>query len=162
MLDDLVISGLTKRRAILAGEIVHIEKQLKQKLFDLKAIDAAIKVFDEDYPIDTIRPKGLYTAAADWKTRGELSRLIFQMLHESPKALSSRDIALQVMAHKQMDTSRQRAVVLMRRRVGEALRRKQLNGLLRCCKQPGEPLLWELVTPLLVASSPSTSCSPDA
>lgn len=162
MTDTYVITGLVKRRAILAGEIAQIEKQLDQRLHDLKTIDAAIRLFDADYPIDTIKPKGTYTGAADWETRGELSRLIFQMLRESCKALSARDMALYVMAHKQMDSSRGRAVVLMRRRVGEALRRKRLEGLMRSHKGPGEPLLWELVTPPVAASSPSILCSPDA
>jgi hypothetical protein len=157
MLDDLVISGLAKRRAVLSGEIVQVEKQLKQKLLDLKTLDTAIRLFDADYPIETIKPKG-FSFASDWDRRGELSRLIFNILRESAQALSARNIALQIMTHKQMDVSHRRAVVSMRRRVGEALRRKQLGGHLRCHKEPGEPLMWELITPLLAASNPSTAC----
>jgi hypothetical protein len=162
MTDTLVISGLVKRRAILSGEIMQIKKQLKQKLLDLKTLDAAIKMFDADYPIDTIKPKGLRHSSGDWETRGELMRLILSILRNSTTPMSARDIALEVMTLKQMDTSNYNAVLSMRERVGRALRKKRTIGLL--CSRKGEeglPVLWELskkAKPLYVASSLSTAC----
>jgi hypothetical protein len=156
MTNDLVISGLAKRRATLSGEIVQLEKHLKQKLLDLKTIDAAIKVFDPDYPIGTIRPTGVYDCST-WGMRGEMTKLIFSVLRQSSKPVSARDIALQIMAHKEMDTTRPKAVVLIRRRIGEALRKLLRSGYVRCLKEPGQPLVWEVVMPPLAASTPSSS-----
>jgi hypothetical protein len=74
MTDTFVISGLVTRRAILSGEIVQIKKQLKQRLLDLKTRDDAIRMFDADYPIGTIKPKGSRQWKGHWQ-RKWLSRL---------------------------------------------------------------------------------------
>jgi hypothetical protein len=157
MLEDFVISGLVKRHAALAGEIVHVEKQLKQKLLDQKTLVAAIKLFDADYPIETIKPTGVYSTK-NWDKRGELTRLVFDILREACMPMSARDIALQVMLRKQMDTSRPNLIISIRRRVGEALRRNQARGHVHSQERHGQPLLWEMATPLPVANNPSIAC----
>jgi len=145
MEDASVVSGLVKRRVILSGEIAHLQAQLKQMLLDLNTLDAAIRIFDEDFPIESLKPRNV-RPYVEWKTRGELIRLIFTILRDAPAPISARDIALQIMAHKHLDTSRVKAVQLMRRRVGGALRKKRRSGHVRCQEAIGEPLMWELAT----------------
>jgi hypothetical protein len=160
MEDASVVSGLAKRRATLSGQIAHMQEQLKQMLLDLNTLDAAIRLFDADYPIETLKPKA-FRPDSHWKTRGELIRLIFSVLRQSPTPLSARDIALQIMTYKQMDTNSVKAVLLMRRRVGFALRKKRLSGHLRSHQAFGQPLVWELAVPIKpqpAANSPSTVC----
>jgi hypothetical protein len=157
MEDAFIVQGLAKRRAALAGDIGRAQIRLNQMLTDLKSLDAAIRVLDADYPIDKIKPAGL-RATGDWAMRGELTRLMFTILRQSHEPMSARDIAFQVMAHKQMDVSRPKVALLMRRRVGEALRKQRHRGQVRSCgKEPGQPLLWETITQPIVASTPSTA-----
>jgi hypothetical protein len=143
MEDASVVTGLAKRRAILSGEIILLQAQLKQMLLDLNALDTAIRIFDADFPITTLKPK-MVRPDTDWKTRGEMIRLIFTILRDAPAPIAARDIALKIMAHKHMDTSREKVVLLMRRRVGCALRKKRRSGHVRCQQEIGQPLLWEL------------------
>jgi hypothetical protein len=162
MHNAFVISGLAERRAILSGEIVQIKKQLKRKLLDLETLDAAIRMFDADYPINAIKPKGLRHSSGDWGSRGELMRLILNVLRNATAPMSARDIALEVMTSKQMDSSNYHAVISMRQRVGRALRKKRTIGLL-CSYESADGLgvLWELpgnAKPPRVASIPSIAC----
>jgi hypothetical protein len=145
MEDSSVVTGLAKRRAILSGEIAHVQAKLKQMLLDLNTLDAAIRIFDEAFPIESLKPKAV-RPDVEWKTRGELIRLIFTILRDAPGPITARDIALQIMAHKHMDASRVKAVLLMRRRVGSALRKKRRSGHVRCQEAIGQPLMWELAT----------------
>jgi hypothetical protein len=161
MTDTFVISGLVKRRAVLLGEIVQIKKQLKLKLLDLKTLDGAIRLFDADYPIETIKPKGL-NPSSDWETRGELTRLIFEVLRNASSPLSARDIAHEVMTLKQMNTGNYKTVLSMRGRVGRALRKKRTIGQIHSHETgQGLSVLWELPIesrPLSAASNPSIAC----
>lgn len=139
-----MISGLVKRRATLSGEITKTQEQLKKMLTNLDILDAAIRMFDADYPINGIKPKSP-RPQSDWENRGEMIRLIFSILRQAAEPLSARDIALQLMTHKQMDASCTKAVILMRRRVGCALRKKRRSGHLRSHQKTGYPILWEVV-----------------
>jgi hypothetical protein len=101
-----------------------MQTQLKRMLSDLESLDAAILVFDADYPIEQLRPKGLRTG--NWAARGELLRLIFNILRRAPQPLSALEIARQVVMLKEMDTGNRKERNLMRQRVGHALRKKQI------------------------------------
>jgi len=160
MTDTFVISGLAKRRAALAGDIGRMQTQLRQMQIDLDSLDAVIRLFDANYPIETIKPKGLRPASI-WTTRGEFVRLIFSILREAPEPLSAQNIARKVMTVKHMDTSDQQAVMFMRQRVGYALRKKRLNGQLCSHHGMGPFVLWEIAAPIKppsAANSLSTAC----
>ena len=117
MTDTFVIAGLVKRRAVLAGEIGQVQDRLRQLLIDLDTLDAAIRMFDADYRVERIKPKSS-RPRNDWTIRGELTRLVFSILRNATKPLSGREIALEIMTFKQMDTGSPKAVESMRQRVG--------------------------------------------
>jgi len=160
MEDTFIVSGLAKRRAALAGDIGRMQTQLRQMLIDLETLDAAIRIFDADFPIQEIKPKGL-RPASNWTTRGEFVRLIFSILRKASEPLSAQDIAREVMVFKQLDTNNQRDMALMRKRVSYALVKKRKSGQLRSHWGPGPYVLWEIaapITPPSAANSLSTAC----
>lgn len=160
MKDKSLISGLAQRRAILSGDIGRMQTQLKQMLSDRDVLDAAIRLLDADYPIEKIKPKGLHSPRK-WTTRGELVRLILNILRKAPEPLSAREIACEVMALKQMDNSDPRAVTSMRECVGYALRKKRRSGQVRSQYGPGPFVLWEIAAPIMLppaANTLSTAC----
>ena len=160
MENTFVISGLVKRRATLSGDIGRMQRRLKQMLRDLEALDATIRLFDADYPIEAIKAKER-RPPSNWTTRGEFTRLIFNVLRQASEPLSTRDIAREVMALKRMDIADLRAVTSMRERVGYILRKKRRSGDLRSHQGPDQLMFWELafpIRPLSAASTLSTAC----
>ena len=58
-MNAMVISGLVKRRAELAGDIEKAHESLRRMVLDLENLDATILQFDPDFKVETIRPKPL-------------------------------------------------------------------------------------------------------
>ena len=54
---DLMLSGLVKRRALLAGEPETTQAKVWQLHADLAALDAVIRQLDPAYPVDDIATK---------------------------------------------------------------------------------------------------------
>jgi len=92
MTEPPIISALVKRHPPLTGEQEHTQKQLRQMLVSLDNLDATILLFDKDYLVESIEPKG-FRPASDWASRGEMSRIILSILRQASEPLTSRDIA---------------------------------------------------------------------
>lgn len=57
MAEAHVISALVNKRSELSGLITHYKKELSRLDEEVKILDAAIKLFEPDYKIDTIQAK---------------------------------------------------------------------------------------------------------
>lgn len=67
-----------------------------QLIIDIDNVDATIRIFHPDIDLDEIRPKPLPPRHAAFK--GEISRFVLGVLRETREALTSKDMALRVMA----------------------------------------------------------------
>lgn len=143
-MSELVVSGLVKRRAALAGEIEATHETLRKMVADLENLDATITQFDPNFKVETIKPKG-FRPPSDWSNRGQMSRIILSVLRQASEPLTSRDIALQLLIERALDKSDQRLLRLMTKRVGVALRIQRDNGAAKCDQGPGQYMLWSLV-----------------
>ena len=143
MTEQYVIAGLTRRRAALAGDIEHTHERLRQMLANLETIDATLKMFDPDYPIETIKPKA-FRPPPDWARRGEMSRTVLNILRQASEPMTTRDIALEMLITRALDKSDKRLLRLMGKRVGVALRYQRDNGLVKSEQGPGQYMLWEI------------------
>ena len=56
-MNTIVLSGLVKRRAELAGDIERTHEALRKMVLDLESLDATILQFDPDYRVETIKAK---------------------------------------------------------------------------------------------------------
>jgi hypothetical protein len=138
------LSGLVAKRAEVAGEIAAVREKLRQLIVDLDHVDAAIRLFDPDYDIAGIRDKPVHPAQI--ARRGDSIRLILDLLREATEPMTTKQIALRVMAHRGLNTMDDALVLTMSRRVGASLRSYKDNGAVRSIKDGryGKYDLWEI------------------
>ena len=93
------ISGLVDKRRELSGQIEHYKDQMKAVKLDLEAIDRAIKVFDPEYDLRTIKPKGI-RSINQFFAHGESSTLLMDLLREADGPISTTNIVEQAAKRK--------------------------------------------------------------
>jgi hypothetical protein len=140
---DYVLTGLTKRRAELTGELERTHDHLRKLVLDLENLDATITQFDPDIQLEAIKPKA-FRPPADWSKRGDMTRVVLSILRKAAEPLTSRDVAFELIVERALDKSDQRLIRLMSKRVAVALRTKRENGVVRSIQGPGQYNLWEL------------------
>lgn len=142
---DYVMTGLVKRRAEIAGEIEATQNQLRALIRDLEHIDATLRIFDPNIQIGAIKPKA-FRPPEDWSHRGQMTRLILNVLRQSTQPMTTRDIALQIIVERALDQDDSRLVRLMAKRVGVALRHLRDKKTVMAKQGPGQFMLWSLST----------------
>ena len=143
MAESLVIAGLVRKRANLAGDIENTHDRLREMVADLEHLDATIRQFDPDYRVEAIRPKA-FRPPKDWAKRGEMTRIVLSILRQAAEPLTTRDIALQLLVERALDSSDQRLLRLMSKRVGVALRGQRDKSVVRSEQGPGQYMLWRI------------------
>lgn len=142
-MQKLVVSGLVRRRAELAGDIEKAHESLRMMVQDLENLDATILQFEPDFRVEAIRPKA-FRPPKDWSNRGQMTRIVLSILRQAAEPLTSRDIALELLVERALDKNDQRLLRLMTKRVGVALRLQRDSGAVRCDQGPGQYVLWEI------------------
>ncbi|MEX0851813.1 MAG: hypothetical protein WD036_00805 [Bauldia sp.] len=142
-MDTFVLSGLVKKRAQLAGDIENAQTDLQRMIRDLENLHATIRLFDADYDIPAIKPKS-FRPPDNWSKRGEMTRIILNVLRQASEPLTTRDVAFQVMAERALDTGDVRLLRLMTKRCGVALRYQRDKGLVRSAQGPCQYHTWEI------------------
>jgi hypothetical protein len=143
MSTPLVLAGLIKRRAQLAGDIEAAHVALRGMVQDLENLDATILQFDPGYRVESIRPKA-FRPPKDWANRGEMTRICLSVLRQASEPLTSRDIAYQLLTERALNRDDQRLLRVMRSRVATALRLQRDKGVVRSTEGPGQYLVWEI------------------
>ena len=90
------LAALRHKRAVLAGELVTLEKQAAWKRQQLAHVDATLGVFGEADP-DAIKPVKPYKRIALFK-QGELSRHVIDALRRGGKPMRLAEIVEAVTA----------------------------------------------------------------
>jgi hypothetical protein len=142
-MSELVISGLVRKRAEVAGEIEFTQQRLKTLVSDLEHLDATILQFDPDYRVEVIRPKG-FRPPSDWANKGEMSRIVLNVLRQSTEPMTTRDLAYELMVTRGLDTEDEKLLRKMTKRVGVALRTQRENGLTKSSQGTGQFMVWEI------------------
>ncbi len=143
MAETHVISALVTRRSELAGEIEHTQQRVKQLIHDLENLDSTIRLFDGDYRVEAIKPKG-FRPPADWASRGEMSRIILDILRQAAEPLTSQDIARELIVSRGLDVADVKLLRKMTKRVSVALRNQRDNGLVQSSQAEGMFMVWEV------------------
>lgn len=68
-MSDHVMNGRVKKRAELSGDIEKTQASFRQIILDLELLDRTLLMFDPDYRIKAIKPKG-FRPPDDWSQRG--------------------------------------------------------------------------------------------
>lgn len=91
MSESHVVSALVAKRAELTGRIQHFQVQIQQISIEVDHLDATLQLFDPDYDLLSIRPKGI-RSINPWFAKGEMSRLALDLLRTASTPLSTCDI----------------------------------------------------------------------
>jgi|SRR6185437_9871730 len=143
-MSELIVQGLSKRRAILTHEIEETHERLRRMIVDLENLDATLLQFDPALELETIKPRA-FRPPKDWSKRGEMMGLIISVLRRATEPLTTRDIAFELIVERALDKSNQKLIRLMSKRVGVALRHQRDAGRVACVQGPGQYNLWQLV-----------------
>src|SRR5882757_6977034 len=139
---DYVLTGLVKRRAELAGEIEATHARLRKMIEDLEKLDSVILQFDPQHDVEGIKPKA-FRPPEDWAHRGEMTRSVLSILRQAVEPMTTRDIALEMLVNRALNTEDQKLLALMTKRVGVALRVQRNNRIVRSTSGPGQYMLWQ-------------------
>ncbi len=140
---DLALAALIRKRAELAGEIERTHAAMKRMLADLDSLDATLRIFDPGIEVAAIRPKA-FRPPADWAKRGEMTRVVLDILRQAAEPMTTRDIAFQLLIERALDDNDAKLLRLMGKRVGVALRHQRDAGLVASQEGPGQYNLWAL------------------
>ena len=139
----LVVAGLIKHRAELAGDIEKAHEALRRMVQDLENLDATILQFDPDFRVESVRPKA-FRPPKDWANRGEMTRIVLSILRQASEPLTARDIAYQLLTERALNREDQKLLRVMRSRVACALRIQREKGVVRSEQGPGQYMLWDI------------------
>ncbi len=143
MANGNVVSGLIRKRAEIAGQIEHTQTVLRQLVIDLDNLDATLRLFQPDIDLEAVSPKPF--PPRHHAFRGEISRIVLAALRESPRPLTTHDIAQHVMAERGLNTSDKQLVRLVGKRFGACLRHQRGKELVRSEPGPGQYQFWAIV-----------------
>jgi hypothetical protein len=141
--DSYAIPALVRKRAELAGDIETTHRRLKEMIVKLEKLDSTIRLFDPTIKVASIKPKA-FRSSADWSQRGEMSRVVLDILRQAAEPLTTRDIPFLLLIERALDENDKQLLRLMTKLVGLALRHKRDDGLVESEQGPGQYMLWKL------------------
>ena len=136
-----VLSGLTRKRSEIAGNIERQQHALRKLVTELDAIDAAIRIFDPEADISAIKPSAYPRRHAAF--RGEMMRFVmdaFRMAQGRP--VTTREIALNVAAGRGLNADDADLVNMLRKRIGACVFKLKRDGVLREGEGTGDLKQW--------------------
>jgi hypothetical protein len=142
MENEHVLSGLIRKRAEVAGQLGAAQAHARELALAPGAIDTTIRMFDPTINPDAIRPKQV--KARHIAFRGEVSRMIFSTIRDSPEPPTCRDIAVRVVESRGMDVDDDRLVSTVSKRLRSTLRDMRDRGVIRSFVSDGNGLVWGL------------------
>lgn len=125
MAQSHVISGLVAKRGELAGKVEEIRRELDKAVDDLRTVENAIRIYDPNYDLRTIRTKKVRHKNRFFEKHGEASRFVLDVLREAGRPLSTLEVAEIAAARKGVkdkDMGALRACILT------SLSRQRING----------------------------------
>ena len=94
-----VLSGLIRKRSELSGLALYHQRQRKQALEQLAAIDKSLKVFDPTIDLKAIKSKRV-SHRNRFFLNGEGSRLVMEVLRDNPNGLDTGAIVDEIARRK--------------------------------------------------------------
>ena len=91
------LSALRDKRAVLASEIVQLERQLRHRKEALGHVDATLRLLDPSVDIDSIPTKRPRKRVKLFR-QGELGRMILKAMREADAPISTQEITSAILA----------------------------------------------------------------
>jgi hypothetical protein len=148
MAESHVVSGLVAKRSELSGQYLHCQEAMREIAFAISSIDTAIKLFDPDYDLRTIKTK-VPKQTVKWLEHGEANRFILNTLRTTSEPLSTRQLGELMVATKGMKVNGSKEWDLALKPILSAAQRLAKKGTIRMVGRVGNSLggamIWELV-----------------
>lgn len=138
-----VLGGLLRKRTEIAGQIEHTHAQLNGLIADLDYIDNAIRIIDPNCDVSLSKSKPYPPRMGSF--RGEMQRFVLGHLRAVTEPATSLEITYAVMEGRGLNKDDERAVIVMRNRVGACLNKLKRNGVVREVAYTGTYKRWEIV-----------------
>lgn len=94
------LSALVSLRNEFAGKISVLQQEVGRIDSDIKTLDAAIKIVDPDFKLNTLRAKRTRSRNVFFAKRGDASRFVLETLRESTEPLSTTEVTELAIRHK--------------------------------------------------------------
>ena len=140
MADSHVISALVSKQSELSGLIDHHKKELARINEELKTVNAAIKVFDPEYPIKSIKPRAYRKQNIFFKS-GEANKLLLDILRDTDTPISTLAVVDAVIERKGLELDSDQLPKL-KASVGNTLKSQSKNGLIQEAGKEKGVSLW--------------------
>ena len=144
--NTFVISGLTKTRAEILGQIEYCHKELARLDAALIHLDATLKFIAPDIDLVTQKPKEHRIRLSPYKS-GEVPRMIMDVLRESEQPMATNEIAYKIAEMRGLPTDKDYDRVV--KPIHSALQRMRREELIepvgRLPGAGGGPMLWQLI-----------------
>jgi hypothetical protein len=125
-LSELAISALRQKRAELAGEVIHYQREIARIRGELVHVDAVLRLFAPDSPPEHILPKYHRPPRSEYLAHGEIRRRCLEAMRDGA-VITAESVVVQMMRDKGLDAEgdqRLRSDLLKRTlRALDALRR---------------------------------------
>jgi hypothetical protein len=141
---DHVIASLVNRRRDLTGQIDTVSGQLHQLHADLASLDAVIKQYDSDYPLETLRAR--YRRAPSPAEFGSMSRTVLDHLRRAGEPQTAKQIAAKIIAERGLNAGDHGLTRNMNKRVGMALIYQRTNGMVTEAQGEGWEVAWVIAS----------------
>ena len=109
-MNTYALPALKEKRAMIAGRVISLKKQIKKHHAELASLDATIALFDPTYRIGTIKPKRTHRRAKLFKL-GELGRLIIDALRRAETPQDTGQVVAAVTAASGQGTANEALMV---------------------------------------------------
>jgi len=138
---DYMITGLAKARAAIATDIAETQARLGKLAKDLAHIDATLRIVAPDFQVESAGP--IFRPPSDWSKRGEMSRVMLDILRTARNPMTAREIAAQMIVERGL-VADAATLNTMAKRCSTALRALSQKGLANW--EEGEAGFWKLWT----------------
>ena len=109
-MNTYALPALKEKRAMIAGRVISLKKQIARHHKELASLDATIALFDPTYRIGTIKPKRTHRRAKLFKL-GELGRLIIDALRRAEVPQDTGQVVAAVTAASGQETANESLMV---------------------------------------------------
>lgn len=141
MAESHVVSALRDKRAEVSGLIADLERRIAQQRTDLVHVDAVLRLYAPDLEPASIPVKAVRRNHG-WFKRGELSRLVLDVLRITPVPMTLKAIAAEVMTRRHLDPADERTVHLIVKLVRNTLTRQARDLVERIAE--GRMVTWRV------------------
>ena len=147
MAESHVVSGLVAKRSELSGQYLQHQETMRELSAAIGSIDVAIKLFDPDYDLRTIKCK-VPKHTTKWLDHGEAGRFVLDTLRMASAPLSTRQLGEAMVKHKGLSVNSTKEWNLALKPVLAAAQRLERKGTIKMVGRADGPgnkaMLWQI------------------